>query len=52
MSAYTREQFEQYKGDAEFLEVKYYSQFTAEKHKTYEEYLEFFNWFYHLEEQK
>lgn len=50
MSAYTKEQFEQYKGDAEFLEVKYYSQFTAEQHKTYEEYLEFFNWFYHLEE--
>lgn len=52
MGAYTREQFEQYKGEAEFLEVKYYHQFTTEQHKTYEEYLEFFNWFYHLEDNK
>lgn len=32
MSAYTKEQFEEYKGNAEFLEVKYYSQFTIEQH--------------------
>lgn len=52
MPAYTKEQFENYKGDSEFLEVKYYSQFAAEKHRTYEEYLEFFNWFYHVEEEQ
>lgn len=51
MAAYTKEEFEKYKGDAEFLEVKYYSQFTCEQHATYEEYIEFFNWFYHMEKE-
>lgn len=52
MSAYTKEEFEQYKGDAEFLEVKYYPDFTCEQHSTYEEYIEFFNSFYNLEQQQ
>ena len=50
MTAYTKEEFDQYKGDADFLEVKYYSEFDTIKHKTYEDYLEFFTWFCMMEQ--
>ena len=50
MSAYTKEQFEQYKGDQDKLQVIYILEFTDLPNKeftctysTYEEYLEDFN---------
>ena len=54
MSLYTREQFEEYKDNDEFLEVFYYSQPDANGHifwdvayhYTYEEYVIFFKKFY------
>lgn len=50
MTAYTKEEFEQYKGDVDFLEVQYYSQYDTIKHETYEDYIEFFNWFCMMEQ--
>lgn len=47
MSYYTKEEFEVYKGDNKFLEVNY---LITKKHKTYEDYLEFYNKYLKLEQ--
>lgn len=50
MSMFTEEQFNEYKGDQEFLEVRYYTNWpeedTVEKHYSYEDYVNFFNDFF------
>ena len=50
MSIYTKEQFEEYKGNKKLLVVKYYPKeggdFKVGFHGTYNEYVEFFNKFY------
>lgn len=59
MSMYTKEQFEEYKGDNEFLVVEYYYPDTGTDrtictigyHETYEEYVELFNSFYEQEKK-
>lgn len=50
MAAYTKDQFEHYKGDKEFLEVKYYSNPVIVAHKTYEEYRKYFDDYYLVEQ--
>lgn len=52
MIAYTKDQFEQYRGDKEALEVQYYSHPTTIAHKSYEEYLEFFYKFHEYEQDQ
>ncbi len=37
---WTEEEFNKYKGAAEFLEVSYYGKAVIRKHKTYEEYVQ------------
>lgn len=50
MTAYTKDQFEEYKGDKEFLEVQYYSNPVTVAHKTYEEYRKYFDNYYLIEQ--
>ncbi|QDP50367.1 MAG: hypothetical protein Tp178MES00d2C33159851_157 [Prokaryotic dsDNA virus sp.] len=52
MSMYTKEQFEEYKGNKHYLVVKYYTEPEVGYHETYEEYVEYFNYFYGLEEEQ
>ena len=58
MSMYTKEQFEEYKGNNEFLAVEYYPDTGTDRtictigyHETYEEYVEFFDSFYEQEKR-
>lgn len=47
MNMYTEEEFNRYKGDDEFLEVRYYANWSEEhiiiQHKTYQEYVDYYN---------
>ncbi len=56
MSIYTKEEFEEYKGNKKLLAVKYYTKeggdFKVGFHGTYNEYVEFFNNFYEQERKE